>query len=239
MRPPRARLLVGALPGGGETAALSPEEAAHARARRVRPGDLVTLVDGSGREARAVIVTLAKEGGEAAVEAILETEDARLPIALFVAGLRPERLAWIAEKATELGASWLTIVETARTQSFRASGKTAERLERIVREAAKQCEAARWPEIRGPISFDAALSDDRSRARFLLDSSGESFPDELASGSVALLVGPEGGWNTRERQAARASGWKLIALPAGKLRAETAAIAALVLARAALDRGRR
>lgn len=239
MRPPRARLLVGALSGGGETAALSPEEAAHARARRVRPGDRVTLVDGSGREARAVILTLARDGGEAAIEAVLETDDTRLPIALSVAGLRPQRLAWIAEKATELGASRLTIVATARTQSFRASGKTAERLERIVREAAKQCESARWPEICGPISFDAALSDDRSRARFLLDSSGESFPGELAPESVALLVGPEGGWNTRERQAARASGWKLIALPAGKLRAETAAIAALVLARAALERGTR
>jgi 16S rRNA (uracil1498-N3)-methyltransferase len=217
---------------------LSPEETAHARARRIRPGDRVALVDGSGREARAVIVTLGKEGGEAAVEAVLEREDTRLPIELFAAGLRPERLAWIAEKATELGVSRLTIVETARTQSFRASSKTTERLERVVREAAKQCEAERWPEIRGPISFEAALADDRSRERFLLDSSGERFPDELAPGPVALFVGPEGGWTAREKVAASASGWRLAALPAGKLRAETAAIAALVLARAGLDRGR-
>ena len=51
-----------------------------------------------------------------------------------------------------------------------------------------------------------------------------------------LLVGPEGGWTDAERGAARAAGWSAAALPAGKLRAETAAIAALVLARAALGR---
>ena len=53
---------------------------------------------------------------------------------------------------------------------------------------------------------------------------------------VTVLVGREGGGTDAERDAARAAGWLGAALPAGKLRAETAAIAALVLARAALGR---
>jgi 16S rRNA (uracil1498-N3)-methyltransferase len=65
---------------------------------------------------------------------------------------------------------------------------------------------------------------------------GEGFPRELSVRSVALLVGPEGGWTDAERAAARVAGWSAAALPAGKLRAETAEIAALVLARAALGR---
>jgi 16S rRNA (uracil1498-N3)-methyltransferase len=47
-------------------------------------------------------------------------------------------------------------------------------------------------------------------------------------------VGPEGGWTEKEREKARGSGWSICSLPAGKLRAETAAIAGLALVRAAL-----
>lgn len=236
MREPRARLLVVPLPGGGETVTLPPAEAGHARARRLRAGDPVTLVDGSGREARAVLTRLDRAGGEVAVESVLEIPDPRLPIALSVAGLRSERLAWIAEKATELGVQRLTIVETARTQSFRAPDRIAERLERVVREAAKQSEASRWPAVSGPITFDAALSEEAGPQRFLLDAAGESFPATLAVGPVALLVGPEGGWTEEEREKAAGGGWNIAALPTGKLRGETAAIAAVVLARAALLR---
>jgi 16S rRNA (uracil1498-N3)-methyltransferase len=53
---------------------------------------------------------------------------------------------------------------------------------------------------------------------------------------VALLVGPEGGWSDAEVAAARDFGWLATSLPAGKLRAETAAVAALTLTRAALAR---
>ncbi len=79
--------------------------------------------------------------------------------------MRAERLAWIAEKAAELGARSLTLVVSERTQRFRASGALAERLARVVREAAKQAEQARWPEIAGPIPLAAALRDERRRRR--------------------------------------------------------------------------
>jgi len=235
----RARLLVSLLPAGGEKTRLSPEEAAHARARRLRPGDAVTLLDGSGRQARAVLTRLDARGGEVSVEEVLEPQAAGPPIALFVAGLRAERLAWIAEKATELGAASLSIVQTARTQSFRASGKILERLERIVRESAKQCEADRWPRLSGPAGFEDALAEESFSHRLILDASGAKFPAKLPDGGVALLVGPEGGWTEPEMESAVSRGWTPAALPAGKLRAETAAVAALVLARAALERGRR
>ena len=234
---PRARLVVVPLPGAGETARLSREEATHARARRLRSGDPVVLVDGSGREARAVLRRLDRGGAEVSVDSILEAPSVGPPLALSVSGLRVERLAWLAEKATELSADRLTIVSSERTQSFRASRGIQDRLERVAREAAKQCEAARWPQIAGPVPFDRALAEDPSSHRVFLDARGESFPSRLAGRGVVLLVGPEGGWTDAERDAARARGWRLAALPAGKLRAETAAVAAMVLARAALLRG--
>ena len=58
----------------------------------------------------------------------------------------------------------------------------------------------------------------------------------LPGGPTALLVGPEGGWTEDELGVAIAEGWAAVSLAAGKLRAETAAVAALTLARTALAR---
>jgi 16S rRNA (uracil1498-N3)-methyltransferase len=81
------------------------------------------------------------------------------------------------------------------------------------------------------------LASETAPHRFLLDSEGEPFPPILAASAVALLVGPEGGWSEREQQQALSHGWVAASLSAGKLRAETAAVAALTLARHALARG--
>ena len=233
---PRARLLVSRLPAAGQNARVSKEESAHARARRLRPGDAVVLFDGFGGEALAVLTVLGPGFAEVLVEELLPARGTASGVALFAAGLRAERLAWLAEKATELSVDRLTLVETARTQSFRGSLHALERLERVAREAAKQCEAARWPSISGPVPFAAALSEDPASQRLFLDAEGGLFPSALSARPVILLVGPEGGWTDTERGAARAHGWTPAALPAGKLRAETAAVAAIVLARAALGR---
>ena len=233
---PRARLLVTPLPAAGTAARLSSEEAAHARARRLRAGDSVLLFDGTGAEALGVLAALDRSGGEVVVATLLPARGAEPGLALLVSGLRPERLSWLVEKATELSVDRVTIVQTARTQSFRASPEALGRLERVARAAAKQSDAACWPGIAGPVPFAAALAEDPASHRIFLDAAGEGFPRELSVRPVALLVGPEGGWTDAERDAARAAGWLPAALPAGKLRAETAAIAALVLARAALGR---
>jgi len=241
---PRARLVVSSLPGVGERARLSADETSHARARRLRPGDSVTLLDGSGRVARAVLTRLDATAGEAAVVEVVEIVEEAVEqqrIELLVAGLRAERLAWIAEKAAELGVAAMSIVGSSRTQSFRASSNVLERLERVAREAAKQSESPRWPRFSGPVPFAEAVASVASSAArgFILEASGAPFPSRLSPGPVALLVGPEGGWTSEELASAASRGWTAASLPAGKLRAETAAIAAVVLARAALAHGRR
>ncbi len=233
---PRARLVVGPLPRPGGRVRLSREEAAHARARRLHAGDPVLLLDGTGREALGLLTRLDSTDGEVEVRELRLAARTGPPIHLFVAGVRAERLSWIAEKATELGAARLAIVHTERTQTFRAAASMVARLERVAREAAKQCESARWPAIAGPIPLRHVLTEQRAFHRFFFDFEGDRFPAELDRQPAALLVGPEGGWTGEERQAARTSGWNAVALPAGKLRTETAAVAALVLLRAAMER---
>ncbi|HWZ84859.1 MAG TPA: RsmE family RNA methyltransferase [Thermoanaerobaculia bacterium] len=234
---PRARLVVETLPAIGSRCRIEGEEAAHARARRLAVGDPVVLVDGTGREAHGSVVSLTRVAVEVAVESVhAAAAEAHGPIHLLVAAVRSERLSWIAEKATELGAARLTLVASQRTQRFRASEGLAPRLERVVREAAKQAERASWPAIAGPVAFAEALRGETAGTRLILDPSGEPFPAALPAGATALLVGPEGGWTDAELQAALSAGWLTASLAAGKLRAETAAVAALTLTRAALAR---
>jgi 16S rRNA (uracil1498-N3)-methyltransferase len=178
-------------------------------------------------------VRLGASAGEVWIEWVKEGEQIEVDITLLVSALRLERLSWAAEKATELSARRLIVVQTQRTQGFRAAAAHVARLVRVVREAAKQCEASRWPAVSGPVPLEEAL-EEPALHRLFLDATGGPFPLRLESGAVALLVGPEGGWTTAETTAARESGWYCVGLPAGKLRAETAAIAAMVLTRAAL-----
>jgi len=232
---PRARLIVARCPEAGTRLVLPRKESAHARARRLEPGDPVTLVDGSGTEAHGRLLRLTRSGAEILVEEIFRAAEAAVDITLLVAALRLERLSWVAEKAAELAVRDVVVVAAERAQSFRAHASVVARLRRVVQEAAKQSESARWPEIHGPISLAEAWEAPAAH-RLFLDIPGEPYPSLLPPGSMRILVGPEGGWTEAERAAARERGWRATQLPAGKLRAETAAIAAVVLARAALAR---
>jgi 16S rRNA (uracil1498-N3)-methyltransferase len=234
---PRARLIVPRLPSAGERVRLDAEQTRHARARRLAPGDSVVLVDGSGAEAHGRLERFDARGADVLVDAVRRNEgDSTSRLRLLVASVRAERLAWIAEKATELGVEGIVLVESDRTQRFRASDASRARLERVAREAAKQAESARWPTIAGPTSFADAIAAETARHRLLLDPQGAAFPETLEPGGASLLVGPEGGWTDEERGAATSAGWRPASLPSGKVRTETAAVAGLVLARAALAR---
>lgn len=234
MRDTRARLIVPALPAVGETVRIRGEEAVHARARRLAPSDSVVLIDGTGREAVAEVLRVERGGMVLRATEIRRREASANETSLFVAGLRPERLAWTVQKATELGVGRVVVVESERTQSFRA-GAGISRLERVAREASKQCGRSDWPSVVGPVELARVINEERSPHRLFLDFAGDRFPRRLSPGSCALLVGPEGGWTEIERRDASDRGWKIVSLPAGRLRAETAAIAGLVLVSAARE----
>ncbi len=236
VRDPRARLIVPALPEAGGTVRVTGEEAAHARARRLVSGDIVVLLDGTGRHAEGDVLEVSRAEVLVRISRVFEAGGRGPSIALFVAGIRPERLSWLVEKATELGAGRVVIVASERTQSFRASVRLLPRLDRVAREAAKQCGRSDWPRTTGPIELSHALEEESAPHRFFLEFQGEPFPRRLEPSAAALLVGPEGGWTDAEKREASKRGWKIVALPAGRLRAETAAIVGLALLNAAMER---
>ncbi len=232
----RPRFIVPALPTPGERIPLPEEERAHVRSRRLVPGDDVVLIDGTGAEADARIVTAGRAGVVVSVSVIRPPTDPVGALWLGVAAVRRERLAWTAEKAGELGVARLVIVHSERAQSFRASPDAVARLDRLAREAAKQSGGTRWTRCEGPIPLADAVASAPGAFRAVIDFSGELFPPDGDFDSAALLIGPEGGWTPGELETARAAGWRALRLPTPLLRTETAAIAAVVLTRAALER---
>ncbi len=232
-----ARLIVPKVPGAGERVVLSPREAGHARARRLARGDALVLLDGSGAEGHGSVVEIDRDRVEVEIEQVFPAPKAGPEMRLGIAGLRPERLAWVVEKATELGTRRITLLRSDRTQAFRASGELFSRLTRVAQEAAKQSQSARWPVFEGPLDLADFLAREDAGSRIVLDPSGAPLPVELpADAPVTLCVGPEGGWTAKEHEEARRTGWSICSLPAGKLRAETAVIAGLALVRAAMRR---
>jgi 16S rRNA (uracil1498-N3)-methyltransferase len=159
--------------------------------------------------------------------------------------IRFERFEWMLEKATELGVGRVVPVEAERSEKGleRAAAKRLARWNRIVREASEQSRRSRLPEISAPVDLAGALGMEAAWRYVLEEGEAPSIlsvlpADRQPGESIALLVGPEGGWTDRERTeiAVCRSGhptWRPVSLGVEILRAETAAIAALAILNAA------
>jgi 16S rRNA (uracil1498-N3)-methyltransferase len=163
---------------------------------------------------------------------------------LIAAIFKFDHFEWMIEKATELGVTEILPVITTRTEKGldKAAPKRLERWRRIGVEASQQSRRARLPEIAEPVKWPAALATS-SNYRYALDENGSralasAFPAERQSNdTVALLVGPEGGWTDDERSGFISAGWVPVSLGPSILRAETAALAGLaVISSAWLER---
>ncbi len=139
-----------------------------------------------------------------------------------------------AEKATELGATIIQPVITARTQ---ADHVNLDRLRAIAVEAAEQCERLSVPEIRTPATMDRLLAAWPPQRRLFIADERRTAPliRPLPPGQPgALLIGPEGGFTEPELEAMAAYPFVTkVSLGQRILRAETAAIAGLALLLAA------
>jgi 16S rRNA (uracil1498-N3)-methyltransferase len=203
------------------------------RVLRVEPGQKFEISDNQS----VYLAEIAEARGDRVVFRILEPIDsppAPVRITLCAALVKFDRFEWTVEKATELGVERILPVETARSEKglFEASRKRSERWQRIARESAQQSRRAHLPEVLPAVRFPAALANDAVH-RFFLDEAGAPPLRSVlpaardASDTVALFIGPEGGWTDAERAQAAGAGWISAGLGPTILRAETAAIAAL------------
>ncbi len=209
------------------------------RVLRAEPGQLCELSDNQNVYL-AEIETARKSSVTFRVLERVEPPAPGVRITLVPALIKFDRFEWLIEKATELGVAAIQPFEAARTEKGlgQAAGKRLARWQRIAIEASQQCRRPHLPVIQPPVRLAKALQTD-ANVRFLLDEAS-SVPilklmpaQKSVTDSVALLLGPEGGWTDEEREAALSANWLACSLGTTILRAETGALAALAVVQAA------
>jgi 16S rRNA (uracil1498-N3)-methyltransferase len=218
----------------GNRAYLSGDHADHLiRVLRARVGQEFDIVAGGVvRHGRVVDI------GERRVEFELGEEIQSAPTAnltLLLSIFKFDRMDWAVEKCTELGVSKIVPLIARRTDAHLASAaaKRVERWRRIAAQAAEQSRRTAPAEICEPRKLRDALGT-LGKWRIVLSESEEDvrLGDIIHEprGEAALAIGPEGGWTEDELKLFKESGWASATLGNTILRAETAAIAATVLA---------
>jgi len=230
------------------SAALRGDAAEHlGRVLRAEPGQLYELSDGQRVWlARIERVAISKRGDNRIEFALVEPIPAREPalkIELLLSLVKFDRFEWCIEKATELGATSITPLAAARSDKplVAAAPKRMARWEKIVLESAQQSRRLRAPVMSASVSPDKAFAKSAAVTKILLSErlDAPSFREALQSSSgvtsggnattVALAIGPEGGWTDAEIASARAAGFIEASLGENILRTETAVLASMAI----------
>lgn len=209
------------------------------RVLRLQPGDALRLFNGLGGEYEAQIRTVARDEVTVRIGARLDTDrESPLQITLLQGIARGEKMDLILQKSTELGVAAIRPLLSLRS-SVRLEGAGKERKQEhwlgVIRSACEQCGRNRVPELLPPMRVADALIPLTQSIRLLLepDESAQGLRElvpliaEAATGPIVLMVGPEGGFDTTEIEAARAAGFRSCRMGPRVLRTETAALAAL------------
>ena len=236
----RIRLYVDQALAAGQPVAVTADQANYLfNVMRLARGAAVALFNGRDGEWRAVVAEAGKRGGLVIPET--QTAPLRLPpdLWLIFAPIKKARTDFIVEKAVELGARRIQPVQTRHTNSERIR---QDRLQAHAVEAAEQCGATFVPEVAELVALDRLLAGWPAGRRLLWADealAGRAMPriadDAGGAGAWAILIGPEGGFSADEQARLRALPQVVpLALGPRILRADTAAVAALVLWQAAL-----
>lgn len=204
---------------------------------RLRAGSPVLLVDGSGRAYRGRLSAVDEAAALVSIEEELAVPPPAGPALTLIYGLsRRARTEWVLQKATELGADAIAVAECRRSVARGGGALKRARWEELLRQAARQCGRVRLPELSGPRPLGEMLG----RAaqvdlKLIAHPGGEplsALQRELGDRppSVALAVGPEGGFCDEELAQAASLGFRAVALGPLVLRTETAALVLLALA---------
>lgn len=221
----------------GARAALTGAHAAHlVRVLRARVGQQFDIATGDTVRRGTVSLIASEDRVEFDLGETVESSQLS-DITLLLAIFKFDRLEWAIEKCTELGVARIIPVMARRTEVHlaKAAEKRVERWRRIAVQASEQSRRTAVPAIDDPVKLSREFLSRFSSTRIVLSEREENatlreLVDRNDSESLALAVGPEGGWTSEELQMFSECGWLSASLGPTILRAETAAIAALAIA---------
>ena len=205
---------------------------------RLQAGAPLLVFNGRDGEWRGVLETVGKKRVALRLDTQARPQDTKPDIWLLVAPVKKNRLDYLAQKATEMGVGRLLPVITARTQGGRHI--SVEKLRANVIEAAEQCNIMTLPDVADPQRLTDVLADmpDDRRIIFCDELAGADAQLDVAAlkgQKLALLIGPEGGFDDAERAGLQARE-NVYSLTLGPriLRTDTAVVAALARVQAQL-----
>ena len=216
---------------------LTGENAAHAKVLRLKQGEQVLVCDGKGQECLCAVkslqygeVVLTVESRQASVS------EANVKVSIYMAFPKADKLEYVIQKATELGAYEIVTFPSARCVSKpdeKSIKKKLERWQKIAASAAEQSGRGIIPEVVVLPSFHHALKRAAEADLPIMLYENEhatTLRMALESGqyhTVSLLSGPEGGLETKEVEMAKETGLRICTLGRRILRCETAPLCGL------------
>lgn len=222
----------------GSTARITGEEAGHiSRVLRMRPGDELTLCDGEGMFYDAAISDI--QGGEVVAEISRQypaPTEPKVKITLFQGIPKNPKLEFIVQKATEIGIVRVVPMNTTRAVAKLEKENKVQRLQKIAAEAAKQSHRGIVPEVSAPVPFEKAVEMAAEAGLAIIpyeEENRQSLRDFLRgkeTESLAILIGPEGGFEESEVALAKEKGIVPVTLGPRILRTETAGLVTAALA---------
>ena len=209
---------------------------------RLGIGARITLFNGRGGEYAATLAQLGRRVATAAVLAHDPVErESPLAVTLMQAVARGEKMDWVLQKATELGVAAIQPIDAERSV-VQLDGDRAEKRRQhwqgILASACEQCGRNRLPRLLAAAGVESACKafaqGSPGALRLILEPGAAAafdaqviVPALRAAGSVAILIGPEGGWSDTELAEAARAGFVGMQFGPRVLRTETAAIAVL------------
>ena len=217
---------------------LPSDEAVHAlRVLRLKEGDEIFLMDGIGSFYRAeVTLAASKHCGYQILEHMPQNPAWRGHVHLAVAPTKMmERIEWLAEKATEVGFDELSFLNC---QFSERKVIRKDRIEKIVLSAVKQSRKPWMPIVNEMVSFQTFVNTPRTGAKYIAHCYDEIPREDLYTlldkdvpeEDATLLIGPEGDFSIDEVRMAIDNGYIPITLGSSRLRTETAALFAVMMA---------
>ncbi len=199
--------------------------------RRIRIGDVLRLRSDSGKGYSARVSEIDREEIRLKILEESAADNEPVNISLYAALLKGGNFEFVLQKAVEVGVNRIIPVTSSRTVPD--PGKKIDdkhvRWSKIISSAAKQCFRSSMPVLELTLTFSDALKNDSSEMKLIAHPGAiTELRDFLSSSekpdSVALLVGPEGGFSEAELNSASEKGWIPVNFGTTHLRAETAAV---------------
>lgn len=207
---------------------LGEDETRHLRdVLRLRRLDEAHVFDGEGKEYLCVVMDVGKHSSVLKIlrEVTPTSPESPLDLALAPALLKGEKFELIVQKAVELGVKTLIPLQTKRCDvKVKDAEKKLDRWRKIAVEATKQSGRTRFMEIPAISDLESFLDNAGDSGLFFSERGGESIAPVKEGKKITAIIGPEGGWDDSELDAARERGIAIVTLGGRILRAETAAI---------------